>query len=349
MIPAYAGIYLINPTSPQQSPNLNWKTAMLALDRKTPAIWYLSTLAFSFCVVAGTLIGGATAFAQSKDIATYSTAEDAVAGLLAAVRSEDPAVEIVKVLGPDGEDIAISGDPIDDEARRERFLTAFDEAHKIDQQDQAKFVLVIGKDEYPFPIPIASEGGKWFWDTKAGINEILTRRIGENELNTVQVMRTYVAAQLEYAEKERDNKGIQYARRLMSREGRKDGLYWPAAEGEEESPIGPLIAKAQSEGYKAKSSAEAQPAYHGYVYRMLYGQGRNAADGARDYIVNDRMIGGFALIATPADYGNSGIMTFIVNHDGEVYEQDLGPDTQTAARGIKLFDPDSNWKKVANE
>lgn len=349
MIPANAGISLSNPPSPQQSTNLNWKTAMLTLDRRTLASWCLSTLAFSFYVVAGTIIVGATAFAQAKDVATYSTAEDAVAALLAAVRSEDPAVEIVKVLGPDGVDIATSGDPVDDQARRERFLTAFDDAHKIDQQEPEKFVLVIGKDEYPFPIPITSKDGKWFWDTGAGINEILTRRIGENELNTIQVMRTYVAAQLEYAEKERDGKGIQYARRLMSREGRKDGLYWAAAEGEEESPIGPLIAKAQSEGYKAKSSAEGQPAYHGYVYRMLYGQGRNAADGARDYIVNDRMIGGFALIATPADYGNSGIMTFIVNHDGDVYEQDLGPDTQTVARGIKLFDPDSNWKKVAND
>jgi hypothetical protein len=347
MIPACTWINLNNPSSPQQSPN--WKTAMLTLERRIHAIPYLTTLAFSLCVVAGTVIGAATAFAQAKAIATYSTAEDAVAGLVAAVRSEDSAADIVKVLGSEGEDIATSGDPVDDEARRERFLTAFDEAHKIDQQEPEKFVLVIGKDEYPFPIPITSKDGKWFWDTGAGINEILTRRIGENELNTIQVMRTYVAAQLEYAEKERDGKGIQYARRLMSREGRKDGLYWAAAEGEEVSPIGPLIAKAQSEGYKAKSSGEGQPAYHGYIFRMLYGQSRNAADGARDYIVNDRMIGGFALIATPADYGNSGIMTFIVNHDGDVYEQDLGLDTPTAARRIKLFDPDSKWKKVDTE
>ena len=135
----------------------------------------------------------------------------------------------------------------------------------------------------------------------------------------------------------------------MSRDGRKDGLYWPAAAGEDESPIGPLIAKAQGKATRPASRAKAQPAYHGYVYRMLYGQGKNAADGARDYILNDRMIGGFALIATPAEYGNSGIMTFIVNQDGEVYEKDLGPDTVTDARKIKLFDPDSSWNKVEAE
>ena len=313
----------------------------------TPRPLALITLGLS--LMAATAIGTAAVSARDDGMATYPTAEDAVAALVTAVRSDDPVTAIVEVLGPDGEEIASSGDPIDDEARRERFLRAFDEAHKIEQEEPAKSVLVIGKDEYPFPIPIVSEDGSWFWDTDKGIDEILTRRIGEHELNTIEVMRTYVAAQLEYAQKERDGKGIQYARRLMSRDGRKDGLYWAAAEGEEESPIGPLIAKAQSEGYKARTSGEGQPAYHGYVYRMLYGQGRSAADGARDFIFNDRMIGGFALIATPADYGNSGIMTFIVNHDGDVYQQDLGPDTQTAARGIKLFDPDSRWKKVDTE
>ena len=309
----------------------------------------LALLAIGFALAASTAIGAGRASAQDDDFASYGSAEEAVSALIAAVRSDDPVDAIVEVLGPDGEEIASSGDPVDDEARRERFLTAFDESHKIEQEDASKAILVIGNDEFPFPIPIVSEGGKWFWDTDAGLDEILTRRIGENELNTIEVMRAYVAAQLEYAEKERDGKGIQYARRLMSRDGRKDGLYWAAAEGEEESPIGPLIAKAQREGYKARTSGEGQPAYHGYVYRMLYGQGRNAADGARDYILKDRMIGGFALIATPAEYGNSGIMTFIVNHDGDVYEKDLGPDTVTDAGKIKLFDPDSSWTKVADE
>lgn len=279
----------------------------------------------------------------------FATPDEAVTALVNAVRSEDPGEAIVKLLGPEGRDVASSGDEIADQARRDRFLTSFDEGHSL-QADGDKQTLVLGKDEYPFPIPLVQADGKWRWDTAAGLNQILTRRIGENELSAIEVMRTYVAAQFEYAERPRDSKGIQYARRLMSRDGRKDGLYWEAAEGEPESPIGPLIAKAQLEGYKGKGKPEdGQANYHGYVYRMLYGQGKNAADGARDYIVNDRMIGGFALIATPAEYGNSGVMTFIINQDGVVYEKDLGPDSTELAAKIRTFDPDNSWKKVQTE
>jgi len=288
--------------------------------------------------------------AQADDQPYFGSPDQAVSALIDALRSDDAAEAIGKVLGPDGEEIADSGDPVDDQDRRTRFLAAFDEGHKIEQQGDAKATLVVGQDEFPFPIELVSESGKWRWDTAAGLDEILTRRIGENELSAIEVMRTYVAAQLEYASNERDGKGIQYARRLMSREGRKDGLYWPVAEGEDDSPIGPLIAQAQREGYTGRAKQEnGQAAYHGYYYRMLYGQGRNAADGARDYIVNDRMIGGFALIATPAEYGNSGVMTFIVNQDGVVYEKDLGPQSADEAQRIKLFDPDSSWGKISEE
>jgi hypothetical protein len=288
---------------------------------------------------------GPNAYAEGEQT-SYASAEEAVAGLVEAVRSEEPVQAVVRVLGPDGEDIATSGDPVADEARLIRFLEAIEESHQVQQEDASRAILVVGQDEFPFPIPIVAENGKWRWDTAQGLEEILTRRIGENELATIEVMLGYVAAQLEYAEQERDGKGMQYARRLMSRDGRKDGLYWPVAEGKEPSPIGPLIAEAQRKGYSGTGTG---PAYNGYAFRMLYGQGENASDGARDYIVNDRMIGGFALIATPADYGNSGVMTFIVNQDGVVYEKDLGSDSVEFAARIKLFDPDPSWKKVETD
>lgn len=311
-----------------------------------PTVWksvQRSTLAV--LVAFSTLSSSDRAFADEQP--SFATPQEAVQALIGALRSEDPVSRTADILGPAGEEIVDSGDPIDDEARRTRFLAAYDEAHQIEQEGDAKVALVIGKDEFPFPIPIVAQNGKWRWDTAAGVDEILTRRIGENELSAIEVMRVYVAAQLEYAEKERDGKGIQYARRLMSSTGRKDGLYWPASEGEDQSPIGPLIAKAQREGYKRRPDGEdLQPAYHGYVYRMLFAQGPNASEGARDYVVNGRMIGGFALIATPADYGNSGVMTFIVNQDGIVYEKDLGPETASEARSIKLFDPGASWRKI---
>ncbi len=304
-----------------------------------------TSLGFSLAAIlslAASLTQSSAAVAQ----ATYPSADAAVAALVDAVRSADPAASIVEVLGPDGAEIADSGDPVADVARRERFIAAFDEVHQVQQQDAAKAILSIGKDEYPFPIPLVQEDGKWRWDTAAGLEEILTRRVGENELSTIKVMRAFVDAQNEYASRERDGTGIQFARRLMSREGRKDGLYWPVSDGEEASPMGPLVAEAQREGYKRSGSDTAPPNYHGYVYRLLYAQGANAPGGAIDYIVNNRMIGGFGLIATPADYGNSGVMTFIVNQDGEVYEKDLGSE---GANRIKLFDPDPSWKKVAAE
>jgi hypothetical protein len=288
---------------------------------------------------------GSFAYAQDEQT-SYASVEEAVSGLVDAVASNDAKQAIVRVLGPDGEAIATSGDPVADEARLARFLNAFEEGHKVEQEDASKAILLVGTDEFPFPIPIVADNGKWRWDTAQGLEEILTRRIGENELATIEVMLAYVAAQLEYAEQDRDGKGLQYARRLMSREGRKDGLYWVVAEGEEPSPMGPLVAQAQRKGYSGTGTG---PAYNGYVFRMLHGQGKNASDGARDYIVNDRMIGGFALIATPAEYGNSGVMTFIVNQDGNVYEKDLGPNSAAVAARIKLFDPDPSWKRVESE
>lgn len=289
-----------------------------------------------FCPDRAAFAGGAAA--------EFDTADAAVSALVTAVRSDRPKEAIANVLGSAGSAITDSGDPISDAARRDRFSSAIEESHKIESDGSGKSTLLIGAQDYPFPIPLVEAGGKWHWDTASGLDAILTRRIGENELSTIAVMRALADAQREYAARDRDGSGPQYARRLMSHEGKKDGLYWPATGEGDESPIGPLIARAQSEGYSRKS--EGPPSYHGYTYRMLYGQGPHAPDGARDYIVNDRMIGGFAAIAEPVEYGNSGVMTFIVNQDGDVYEQDFGPDTEKLAGRIKVFDPDASWHKV---
>lgn len=307
---------------------------------------------FRFLLPAATLAMGLTIAAVTPGVAdtegeqaSFASVNEAISGLVEAVRSEDEEA-IVKVLGPDGRDIASSGDPVADKARLKKFLDAFDQRHQTQQEDPSKVILLVGEDEFPLPIPIVSEDGKWYWDTAQGLDEILTRRIGENELATIDVMLGYVAAQYEYAEQDRDGKGAQYARRLMSTEGKRDGLYWPASGGDDQSPIGPLIAEAQGKGYSGTGTGSA---YNGYVFRMLYGQGKSAEDGARDYILNGRMIGGFALIATPAEYENSGVMTFIVNQDGVIYERDLGPGTRDRAAAIRLFDPDSRWKKVETD
>lgn len=277
---------------------------------------------------------------------TYATPQDAAEALVQAARSGDREA-MRRVLGPDGEKIANSGDAVADASARDRFVRAYDEKHEIRKNDDGIFVLHIGYDDYPFPLPLEQTGGSWHFDTAAGLEEILNRRIGANELNAIEALRAYVDAQREYAESDHDGKGPQYARKVLSSEGHEDGLYWPTAEGEDESPLGALIAEAQSEGYR-KESAAAAP-YHGYLFRILTAQGKGAAGGERDYIVGDRMIGGFAMIAVPAEYGLSGVKTFIVNQDGRVFERDLGDETEELARHVETFDPDGHWKSVAAE
>lgn len=277
--------------------------------------------------------------------ATFPSPEAAADALVAAVKSGKPDA-IVGVLGESGRDIASSGDAVIDSKARERFLAAYDETHTLQNAD-GRTTLVLGKDEFPFPIPIVADGSKWRFDTEAGLEEILNRRIGEDELAAIETMRAYVGAQYEYAETDRDGKGPQYARRLVSTDGKTDGLYWPAAEGEAESPLGPLVASAQSKGYRKKDSGPTP--YHGYLFRILTRQGEHAKGGAKDFIVGGRMIGGFGLVASPADYGNSGIMTFIVDQTGNVFQKDLGAKTGEIAAGMTTFDPDSSWTAVPNE
>lgn len=290
-------------------------------------------------VIAAIIGLNAPALAQEP----FTTPEAAVEALAAAARSEDGA-GVLKVLGPDAEPIVNSGDPVADSNIRQKFVSAYDAKHIIEMEGDGTQTLIVGNEDWPFPIPLINKDGQWQFDTKAGLTEILSRRIGRNELSVIQVSQAYVQAQNEYASLDPAGfgRGV-YAQRIVSHPGKKDGLYWPSAEGEEPSPLGELAAQAAAEGYKPGSTPIP---YHGYYYRILTRQGATAPGGAYDYLVKGKMIGGFALVAHPAEYGNSGIMTFMVNQDGVVFQKDLGPDTVRLARKISAFDPDQTWTKV---
>lgn len=275
----------------------------------------------------------------------FATPDEAVEAMVAAARHDDPNA-MLGVLGPESEKLVQSGDPVADHEGRQRFLKAYDEAHHIDSPSPGTATLVIGPENWPTPIPIVEHGGRWHFDTAASAQKILDRRIGRNELNVIEVCRAYVAAQREYASVDRLGDGLhQYARRFESSPGQHDGLYWESAPGQQESPLGPLIVKARAQGYPDAGAFQPSP-YHGYFYRILTRQGAHAPRGARDYIVNGHMTAGFALLAFPARWGDSGIMTFIVNKDGIVFQKNLGPDTDSAARAIEEYDPDPGWAVV---
>ena len=273
---------------------------------------------------------------------SFKSAQEAADALVGAARANDQKA-IVSVLGSGGADIASSGDPVADEQGRKTFVTAYDTKHSIDAKGD-RAVLVVGAQDWPFPIPIVQKDGNWRFDTAAGREEILARRIGRNELSTIQAVLAYIDAQDEYAEMSRKTAGSAiYAQRIVSNPGKKDGLYWPSAQGEPESPLGDTIAAATSQGYKIGGG---RAPYHGYYYKILTRQGPTATGGALDYVVRGKMIGGHALVAYPAQYGNSGITTFLVNHEGTVFEKDLGPKTAQIVRKMRSFSPDKTWKKV---
>jgi hypothetical protein len=263
---------------------------------------------------------------------------------LAAAWHEGSRKQLLKIFGPDGVKLVSSGDVVAEKAARARLADAYDAGHRIERKDEKHAFLVIGKDEFPFPIPLVEQNDSWRFDTKAGVEEILDRRIGRNELNAIGVCRAYVESQREYASADRIGDGHhQFAMRIVSSGAKHDGLYWQAKEGEEDSPFGPLIASAAAEGY-GTSFADMRAPYHGYFYKILTRQGARAPGGALDYVRNGRMTGGFALVAFPAKYGDSGIMTFIVNQDGIVFEKNLGPDTAKIARQMTEYNPDRTWK-----
>jgi hypothetical protein len=282
--------------------------------------------------------------AVPKDQQSFKSPEAAVEALVKAAKAKDSKA-LVKLFGPLGKPLIDSGDPVSDKNARESFLARYNAGHALDKSDPARATLEVGEDKFPFAIPIASSDGKWYWDSAAGAEELINRRVGENELATIQSCLAYVDAQQEYYLRNVGKDPLQhYANKLISSEGKKDGLYWPTTQDEAPSPLGEEFAAARAEGYLQGGDTRGQP-YHGYIYRLLTRQGPKAQGGAYDYVVNGEFLGGFALIAFPAEYGASGVMTFIVNHEGVVYSRDLGPDTAKAAMTIHEFNPDSAWKK----
>ena len=272
---------------------------------------------------------------------SYASPEEAVKALIDVIKANNNQ-ELLAIFGPEGKDIISSGDEVADKNAREKFLSDYEEKNKLEKETPDKIVLDVGSQDWPFPIPIVKKGETWVFDTKEGKDEILSRRIGRNELNTIEVMHAYVDAQREYVSKDRDGNGdIEFAPKIISTEGKHDGLYWEAKEGEEESPFGPLVAEAVKEGYASKTSP-----YHGYYYKILKGQGKNAPGGQYVYVVNGKMILGYALLAYPASYGSSGIMTFIINQDDAVYQKNLGKNTAEIAESITGYNPDKTWTKV---
>ncbi|HET9942110.1 MAG TPA: DUF2950 domain-containing protein [Terriglobia bacterium] len=278
----------------------------------------------------------------------FATPEEAVTALTAALEKHDVA-ELGRIFGPGTEELLSSGDQVEDQATREAFLNRLKAGHQLVSGGPTDLMLLVGDDNLPLPIPLVKEGDRWRFDGAAGADKLVRSRIGGNELRTIDVMYGYVAAQRQYASQGRDGApaGI-YAQRLRSEPGKHNGLYWEARDGEQESPAGPFLAHAAAEGYGGGAKVEQTP-YHGYLFRPLLSQGAAAAGGARNYLVNGKLTGGFALIAYPADYGASGIMTFIVNQDGLVWQRDLGDTTEAEAAAIQQYNPDSTWTPIPAE
>jgi hypothetical protein len=274
----------------------------------------------------------------------FETSQAAIEALVAAVRSGDPK-RIERILGPSSGRLVRSGDAVADARARERFLRAYD-AHSRVEQNGDRATLLIGENDWPFPLPLVMQSGRWGFDAASGADEVINRRIGRNELAAIQVCLAYVDAQREYASTQGNVDGLHlYAAKFVSTPGKKDGLYWPTEEGQPASPLGPLAAKAKTEGYGKSKNAPKEP-YHGYLYRILTAQGPDAPGGAYDYVVKGRMIGGFGLVAYPASWGVSGVMTFIVSHDGVVHQKNLGPRTTEIASRMTRFNPDATWAKA---
>jgi len=298
----------------------------------------------AFLIAAIIFLRGAAPVSEAAGIQqkSYFSPEEAVTSLVTAVRAHDMK-EMLAVLGPGSRELIYSGDEAADRTGREKFLRAYDEMNILQQESPNKMTLCVGTDNWPMPIPIVKKGEKWVFDAGKGKKEILNRRVGRNELRVMEVLNAYVDAQHEYATKDCKGGGkVEFAQRLISTEGKRDGLYWEAKEGEEESPLGPLVAQAAKEGY---ANPNLQP-FHGYYFKILKGQGKHADGGTYNYVVKGKMILGFAIVAYPAEYGNSGVMTFMVNQEGTIYEKNVGKNTKRLAEALKIFNPDKTWKKT---
>ena len=280
----------------------------------------------------------------------FATPDEAVKALTAAAKTRDTN-EMRAIFGPAAHDL-VSRDAVQATAEFQVFVERLTQQVQIVSGSNSTMTLELGADGWPFPIPLVSQDGQWFFDTAAGKEEILNRRIGMNELDTIGVCHAYVNAQREYASRDRNGDGVlQYAQLLRSTPGAHDGLYWSQKNGDELSPLGPLVAQARGEGYRraARLMSDEQAPYHGYYFKILSRQGRHAPGGKYNYVINGRMIAGFALVAWPAEWGNTGVMTFIVSQQGKVYQKNLGPKTSRLGSAMTTYDPDSSWTPTKRE
>src|SRR5271165_4619493 len=299
-------------------------------------------------LLAALIVFAGMACAQEPGQKTFANPQDAGKALYDAGKSGDKAA-IEAVLGASSASVVSSGDEVQDKSALDHFIQRYEQMNRWAKEINGEQTLILGAENWPFPIPLKKDAaGTWYFDTKAGVKEILFRRIGKNELAAIRVCDVLADAQDEYFSQKQEGDSVkQYAQKFTSDPGKQNGLYWKAAEGQPESPVGPLVAYATGEGYGGEKDA-AQP-FHGYYYHMLTAQGANAKGGAKSYIVDGKMTGGFAFVAYPAEYRNSGVMTFVVNQDGTVYEKDLGPQTADLAKQMKAYNPDKTWKPVWSE
>jgi hypothetical protein len=280
---------------------------------------------------------------------TFATPEDAVQALIKIVKANDLS-GLIALFGPEAQDLVDTSDVATGRRNREVFVVAIAEGWRLADAGPDRKELVLGNEDWPFPVPLVRGASGWSFDGASGREEILDRRIGRNELAVIEILQTYVGAQRAYARTGHDGKpaGL-FARRFASEPSKQNGLYWPAAHGERRSPLGDLIAEAAEEGYRAKAAGQGPSAFHGYHFRILEGQGKSAKGGAVEYVVNGEMSGGFALVAWPVHYDASGIMTFVVNQDGVAYEKDLGPETTARVEAVTRYDPDDTWRPVLRD
>jgi hypothetical protein len=289
-----------------------------------------------------------TPFVSAQESAAqqvFSSPDAAVSALVAAGKADDIKA-LNSILGPGADQIVSSGDPVADNNARDNFVRRYQEMHRLAYDDQGRVIAYIGAENWPVPIPLVKKNGGWVFDTAGGKEELLYRRIGRNELFTIDVLEDLGEGQEEYASEPRNGESTgQFAQKIMSDTGKRNGLYWETAEGQPESPIGPLVASATTEGYTKDKGGSSIP-FHGYYYKVLTKQGKNAPGGAKNYLVNGKMTNGFAFLAYPAEYRASGVMTFMINQDGVVVQKDLGPDTVKLASEITEFNPDKSWQEV---
>ncbi|MGA6974227.1 MAG: DUF2950 domain-containing protein [Candidatus Binatus sp.] len=304
-------------------------------------------------IFAGLLMAAAifprSSFAQSSTTQqVFPTPGAAVTALVAATKSDDMKA-LSSILGPDSGDVLSSGDPVADNNARDGFVSRYNEMHRLAYDENGRVIIYIGAGNWPLPIPLVKKDGGWVFDTAAGKDELLYRRIGRNELFTIDVLNDLADAQTEYASDSRDGESAGlFAQKILSDPGKQNGLYWEAPDGQAESPIGPLVAKASAEGYKRGENGSPVP-FHGYYYKVLTKQGKNAPGGAKNYLVKGKMTKGFAFIAWPAEYRSSGVMTFMINQDDVIVQKDLGADTTKLASDMTEYNPDKTWQELDSE